>query len=70
MSKFIFLTNIPTPYRTNFYNSLEESKLNFEVFYMRNIEADRNWVINFDDIKKCHKKILKSMKIIIQIKAK
>jgi glycosyltransferase involved in cell wall biosynthesis len=51
MSKFIFLTNIPTPYRTNFYNSLEESKLNFEVFYMRNIEADRNWVINYEDIK-------------------
>ena len=49
--KFIFLTNIPTPYRTSFYNELCKYDFDFEVYYMRNTEADRNWKINLQDFK-------------------
>lgn len=51
MKKYIFLTNIPTPYRTSFYNELYKCGLNFEVFYMRNIEDDRNWDIDLSSMK-------------------
>ena len=43
MSSYIFFTNIPTPYRTSFYNDLNKYGLKFKVFYFRNIESDRNW---------------------------
>ena len=46
MKRYIFLTNIPTPYRTSFYDHLHHSGLNFEVFYMRNTEADRSWAVD------------------------
>lgn len=42
----IFLTNIPTPYRNSFYNELSRKGLNFQVLYMRDTEADRNWKID------------------------
>lgn len=46
MKKYIFLTNIPTPYRTSFYNDLFMCGLNFEVMYMRSTEGDRSWNID------------------------
>ncbi len=51
MKKYLFLTNIPTPYRTSFYNELHQCGLNFEVFYMRSTEADRNWTIDPGELK-------------------
>jgi len=51
MKKYIFLTNIPTPYRTSFYNELYKRGFNFEVYYMRSTEADRNWVIDQREMK-------------------
>lgn len=51
MKKYIFLTNIPTPYRNSFYNELANYNFDFKVFYMRNTEGDRNWNINMDDMK-------------------
>lgn len=49
--KYIFLTNIPAPYRVSFYNELYNYGLNFEVYYMRHTEADRNWKIDQKEIK-------------------
>jgi glycosyltransferase involved in cell wall biosynthesis len=54
MKKYIFLTNIPTPYRTSFYNELHECGLDFEVFYMREIESDRNWSVERESLKHPH----------------
>lgn len=51
MKKYIFFTNIPTPYRNSFYNELYKNGFNFEVYYMRSIEADRNWRIDQGEIK-------------------
>ena len=51
MKKFIFLTCMPTPYRTSFYNELFTMGLNFEVFYMIEKEADRNWVVDLTQLK-------------------
>lgn len=51
MKKFIFFTNIPTPYRTSFYNELHKNRFDFEVFYMRLTEADRNWNIDLSELK-------------------
>jgi len=42
----IFFTNIPTPYRSSFYEELGRQGVNFKVFYMRETEADRNWQID------------------------
>lgn len=50
MKKYIFFTNIPTPYRNSFYNALYRAGFNFEVYYMRNTEADRNWTIDQRDM--------------------
>lgn len=50
--RYIFFTNIPTPYRTSFYNALAgEGGFDFIVFYMRKIEADRSWDINLNNLK-------------------
>jgi glycosyltransferase involved in cell wall biosynthesis len=49
--KYIFVTNIPTPYRNAFYNHLHDFGLNFEVYYQRAIEADRDWVIDYSNIR-------------------
>lgn len=43
--KYIFITNIPTPYRNYFYNILNSYGLNFEVLYLRHIEYGRSWLI-------------------------
>lgn len=43
MKKYVFVTNIPTPYRAAFYNELEKIGFNFEVLYMRDTEGDRYW---------------------------
>lgn len=51
MKKFIFLTCMPTPYRTSFYNELYKMGFNFEVFYMIEKEADRSWVVDLTDLK-------------------
>jgi glycosyltransferase involved in cell wall biosynthesis len=51
MSSYIFFTNIPTPYRTSFYNDLKRFGLNFKVFYYKNIEIDRSWIIDTNDMK-------------------
>jgi glycosyltransferase involved in cell wall biosynthesis len=44
--KYIFITNIPAPYRITFYNKLQEGGLEFEVLYMREREADRQWLVD------------------------
>lgn len=54
MVNYIFLTNIPTPYRTSFYNELVKFNISFEVFYMRSIENDRNWNVASEDLKHRH----------------
>lgn len=46
MSKFLFITNIPTPYRNYFYNSLNDLNFDFEVYYQRKTEDDRNWDVS------------------------
>ncbi|MCC7701854.1 glycosyltransferase [Janthinobacterium sp. GW460P] len=51
MNKYIFFTNIPTPYRTALYNELYEQGLNFEVYYMRCIEGDRSWQVDLSLLK-------------------
>lgn len=50
MKRYIFFTNIPTPYRTSFYNELARAGFVFEVYYMRIIEADRHWKIDEREI--------------------
>lgn len=56
-SRYIFFTNIPTPYRTAFYNELEKyHEFDFLVVYMREIEADRSWLIDRSNLK--HKYII------------
>lgn len=53
--KVYFFTNIIPPYRVFFYNKLEEarkgSNFDFEVFFMRETESNRNWTINLNDLK-------------------
>ncbi|WP_306534120.1 glycosyltransferase family 4 protein [Geobacter sp.] len=49
--RYIFLTNMPTPYRTAFYDELFRHGLNFEVYYMREREADRSWKVDTDCMK-------------------
>lgn len=51
MNRYIFLTNIPTPYRTSFYNELNKLDFNFEVYYMRKTEGDRNWDVDLSKLK-------------------
>ena len=50
--RYIFLTNIPTPYRTAFYNLLGQyQEFDFSVIYMREIEGDRSWSIDLSSLK-------------------
>ena len=49
--KYIFITNIPTPYRTSFYNELSKFNIDFEVFYMSAFEADRDWSLELECMK-------------------
>ncbi|BDU70454.1 hypothetical protein GETHOR_25550 [Geothrix oryzae] len=49
--QFIFFTNIPAPYRIAFYNELYERGLDFIVYYMRETENDRNWVLDRASLK-------------------
>lgn len=52
LSRYIFFTNIPTPYRTAFYNSLAEyQEFDFSVIYMREIEGDRSWSMDRSTLK-------------------
>lgn len=51
MKKYIFFTNIPTPYRSSFYNELHNTNFNFEVYYQRKSENDRNWIIDLGELK-------------------
>ena len=46
MNKIIFVTNIPTPYRNSFYNSLHELGLEFEVLFQRESEDGRYWKVS------------------------
>lgn len=54
VKKYVFLTNIPTPYRASFYNALEREGFDFEVLYMRGIEADRNWSVDPSEMRHPH----------------
>jgi glycosyltransferase involved in cell wall biosynthesis len=54
VKKYIFLTNIPTPYRSSLYNALARQGFNFEVFYMRATEGDRSWSIDPSDMQHRH----------------
>lgn len=50
--RYIFFTNIPTPYRTSFYNLLATNRdFDFAVYYMRIIEADRSWAVDLASLK-------------------
>lgn len=54
--KIVFFTNIVAPYRVFLFNKLEEIRLkhtsiDFEVYFMRITEADRNWEVNLKDLK-------------------
>lgn len=53
--KVYFFTNIIPPYRVFFYNLLEQtrkgSNFDFEVFFMRETESNRNWNIDLNDLK-------------------
>jgi glycosyltransferase involved in cell wall biosynthesis len=53
--KVYFFTNIIPPYRVFFYNLLEQSRkgsnFDFEVFFMRETESNRNWNIDLNDLK-------------------
>ncbi len=56
VKKIIFFTNIVAPYRIFLFNKLEEvkakeSSFEFEVYFMRMTEADRDWDVNLDDLK-------------------
>ncbi|RXF69121.1 glycosyltransferase [Arcticibacter tournemirensis] len=46
MGKYIFLQNILTPYRISLFDELYKCGFNFEVYYMRETEADRSWIID------------------------
>jgi glycosyltransferase involved in cell wall biosynthesis len=52
--KVYFFTNIIPPYRVFFYNLLEQmrrdSNFDFEVFFMRKTESNRDWNINLNDL--------------------
>lgn len=52
--KVIFFTNIVAPYRIALFNDLEiirqGSKFDFEVYFMRVTEEDRNWDVNLGDL--------------------
>lgn len=54
--KIIFFTNIVAPYRVFLFNKLEEIRLkdssfDFEVYFMRITESDRNWNVKLYDLK-------------------
>lgn len=53
--KVIFFTNIIAPYRVNLFNNLEElrkgTRFDFEVYFMRRTESNRNWTINLDNLR-------------------
>ncbi|WP_313304613.1 glycosyltransferase [Empedobacter sp.] len=49
--KYIFIQNILTPYRISFFNELEKKGFDFEVYYMREKEDDRDWIIDYKKIK-------------------
>ncbi|MEC3877610.1 glycosyltransferase family 4 protein [Chryseobacterium salviniae] len=53
--KVYFFTNIIPPYRVFFYNLLEQirtgTNFDFEVFFMRETESNRNWNIDLNDLK-------------------
>lgn len=51
MIKYIFLQNILTPYRISLFDELHRTGFNFEVYYMRETEADRHWRIDPRTIK-------------------
>lgn len=50
MKKFLYVTNIPTPYRQKRFNVLasllEDLNYELEVLYMANIEPNRKWTID------------------------
>lgn len=44
--RYIFLQNILTPYRISLFDELHRMGFPFEVYYMRDTEADRHWTID------------------------
>jgi len=51
MKKYIILQNLIAPYRTYLFNELSKRNFNFEIFYMSETEADRNWKTDFSTLK-------------------
>jgi len=43
---YIFITNIPTPYRNSFYNELRKEGLSFIVYFENETESDRDWLVS------------------------
>jgi len=55
IKKVIFFTNIIAPYRVNLFNKLKElsleTRFDFEVYFMRLTESNRDWEIKLEDLK-------------------
>jgi glycosyltransferase involved in cell wall biosynthesis len=55
MKKFLYITNIPTPYRTYRFNELAKSLLQkgieLEVIFMNKSEPDRDWILDTSAMK-------------------
>ncbi len=50
-NKYIFIQNLIAPYRVSLFNALKNAGLNFQVFYMRELEDDRSWKIDKNEMK-------------------
>ena len=48
-SKITFITNIPSPYNLDLYDSLSKIS-DLDVYFYTNIEIERQWIINLDHI--------------------
>ncbi|MDZ5129146.1 glycosyltransferase [Clostridium perfringens] len=68
MKKICIITNIPSPYRVDFFNYLIENfkEYNFKIIYSSTAEDDRGWNLDFSKIK--NSDFLKSKSIIIKKK--
>lgn len=50
MKKLAFLTNIPAPYRVDFFNFLSGLRgLDVSAYFMRETEGDRDWLVDYRD---------------------
>ncbi len=50
MKRYIFLTDVPAPYRISFYNEMYKGGFEFEVYYMRTTVVERSWQFDVKDM--------------------